>query len=402
MKFNFNFKDELDLQLFANVVVPSNAEGKMMGSTIGYPSTNDARNPIDLTFQKANDAEFVEIHKEALEFDKYIGSVNLPANSGGTVRFPIKHRIPSRNTKLAEGMTPDPSQIKITSVNKSVEQHGDYVLFTDVALGTSVYDLMNICRDLQAYQSAEVKNALIRDDILAGDGVTVYYADSVNATTGAKTPVTSFAQIDETCKLTVDVVRKMIAVMKRNNIKPLKGKDYVLFIHPDQWYDLTSDPAWAEIYKYTDSTPLEDGELGRISGCRFVESTTVLVTKDGKNYVAAQAPTADDPDGTAEVLGKGVYHSIMLGADAVDQIKVAGGGIKTIAKGLGSGGVSDPLDQRATVGWKMFHGCCVKDGMAVIELVTGSFNSEGITATDDKFGSSTTGTANAEHDHARR
>ena len=353
MKFNFNFKDELDLQLFATSVTPVNGEANMMTT---------ASTEISPAFQKANDAEFVEIHKEALEFDKYIGSVNLPANSGGTVRFPKKNRITPKNTRLEEGKTPEPSKIQITAVTKTVEQHGDYALFTDVALGTSIYDLMHHCRDLQAYQSAEIKNALIRDDILAADDVPVAYADKLG-TDGTKTAVTSISAIDKSCKLTVDMVRKLIAIMKRNNIKPLKGKDYVLFIHPDQWYDLTSDPEWADMHKHTDPTPLESGELGRIAGCRFVESTTVLITKNG---------TSD----------AGVYHSIMLGADAVDQIKVAGGGVKTIAKGLGSGGVSDPLDQRATVGWKMFHGCCVKDPLAVIEVLTGSFYSDSAEATE--------------------
>ena len=78
----------------------------------------------------------------------------------------------------------------------------------------------------------------------------------------------------------------------------------------------------------------------------------------------------------------GVYHSIMMGADAVDQIKLANGGVKTVGKGLGSGGTADPLDQRATVGWKMFYGAKVKDPLAVIELMTGSFNSGAIAATD--------------------
>ena len=143
-----------DLQLFADVVVPSNAETNMM--TTQSPE-------IDVAFQKANDQKFLEIHKEALVFEQYVGSVNLPANSGNTVRFPKKHRITPKNTLLTEGKTPDPNKIQISAVTATVEQHGDYVMFTGVALGTSIYDLMNLARQGQAYESAEVKNALIRD-----------------------------------------------------------------------------------------------------------------------------------------------------------------------------------------------------------------------------------------------
>ena len=342
-----------DLQLFADVVVPSNAETNMMTS----------QSPeIDVAFQKANDQKFLEIHKEALVFEQYVGSVNLPANSGNTVRFPKKHRITPKNTLLTEGKTPDPNKIQISAVTATVEQHGDYVMFTDVALGTSIYDLMNLARQGQAYESAEVKNALIRDDILANDSIQIAYADKV-AADGTTTEITAIGAIDKTAKLTVEVVRKMVRILRNNNIKPAVGKDYVMFISPDQWFDLTADPAWEDMHKYTDPTPMLDGEIGRISGMRFVETTTVLITKDGAS-------------------GAAVYHSIVLGAEAVDQIKLANGGVNTIAKGLGTGGTADPLNQRATVGWKMFYGASVKDPLAVIELMTGSSNSDKAEATD--------------------
>lgn len=342
-----------DLQLFADIVVPSNAEANMMTS-------QDAN--IDVAFQKANDQKFLEIHKEALVFEQYVGSVNLPANSGNTVRFPKKHRITPKNTLLTEGKTPEPNKIQLSAVTATVEQHGDYVMFTDVAIGTSIYDLMNVARSGQAYESAEIKNALIRDDILAGDSIQVAYADKI-ADDGTKTETTSKSAITADNKLTVDTVRKMVRILRNNNIKPAVGKDYIMFVAPDQWYDLTSDPEWKEMHQYTDPTPMYDGEIGRISGMRFVETTTVLITKDGANNAA-------------------VYHSIVLGAEAVDQIKLANGGVNTIAKGLGSGGTADPLNQRATVGWKMFYGASVKDPLAVIELMTGSSNSANAEATD--------------------
>ena len=344
----------LNLQLFAATVVPSNAEANMI--TTGSGELNGGSG-LNNAFQKANDAKFVEIHKEALVFDQYLGSTNIPAHSGNTARFPKKVRIAVKNTKLTEGKTPDPSKISLQFVTGKVEQHGDYVMFTDVALGTSIYDLMSVAREGQAYQAAEIKNALIRDDILADTEIITAYAE-----TGG-TPAADESAITANHKLTVDLVRKMVATMKRNNIRPAVGNDYVMFIHPDQWYDLTSDPAWQEMHKYADPTALMSGEVGRISGCRFVETSTVLVTRS----------TEGKP---------GVYHSIMLGADAVDQIKLADGGIKTIGKGLGSGGTSDPLDQRSTVGWKMFYAAKVKDPLAVIELMTGSFNSAKVEATE--------------------
>jgi N4-gp56 family major capsid protein len=41
-----------------------------------------------------------------------------------------------------------------------------------------------------------------------------------------------------------------------------------------------------------------------------------------------------------------------MGADAYGVTEVAGGGLQHIVKQLGSAGTGDPLDQRATAGWK--------------------------------------------------
>ena len=42
----------------------------------------------------------------------------------------------------------------------------------------------------------------------------------------------------------------------------------------------------------------------------------------------------------------------MLGAGAYGVTTITGGGLEHIVKALGSGGTSDPLNQRATCGWK--------------------------------------------------
>ena len=42
----------------------------------------------------------------------------------------------------------------------------------------------------------------------------------------------------------------------------------------------------------------------------------------------------------------------MLGANAYGVTEVTGGGLEHIVKQLGSGGTADPLNQRATAGWK--------------------------------------------------
>ena len=54
----------------------------------------------------------------------------------------------------------------------------------------------------------------------------------------------------------------------------------------------------------------------------------------------------------AGALGADVYSTLFIADDAYGTTQVTGGGLQHIVKPLGSGGSSDPLDQRGTVGWK--------------------------------------------------
>ena len=47
-----------------------------------------------------------------------------------------------------------------------------------------------------------------------------------------------------------------------------------------------------------------------------------------------------------------VYSTLVIGEGAYGVTDIAGGGLQTIVKQKGSGGTADPLDQRATIGWK--------------------------------------------------
>ena len=56
--------------------------------------------------------------------------------------------------------------------------------------------------------------------------------------------------------------------------------------------------------------------------------------------------------GEAGLGGRDVYATILLGDNAYGTTELSGGGLQHIVKQLGSAGTADPLNQRATVGWK--------------------------------------------------
>ena len=56
--------------------------------------------------------------------------------------------------------------------------------------------------------------------------------------------------------------------------------------------------------------------------------------------------------GEAGAKGRDVYATLVFGENAYGTTELADGGLALIVKQLGSAGTADPLNQRATVGWK--------------------------------------------------
>ena len=56
--------------------------------------------------------------------------------------------------------------------------------------------------------------------------------------------------------------------------------------------------------------------------------------------------------GEAGIAGRDVYATLVFGDNAYGTTELTGGGLEHIVKQLGSAGTADPLNQRATVGWK--------------------------------------------------
>ncbi len=214
--------------------------------------------------------------------------------------------------------------------------------------------------------------------------------------------------------LTVDDVKRAVRALKRQNAPKIRG-DYVGIIHPDVAYDLMRDPEWLSPKQYVDTQDIYAGEIGKLYGVRFIENTRAKVFRPvdltegsrtltvrsavtssasvpvaekitaadaaalagkkvmaGDTEVTISSATAGDAGSAALTLsaatsiakdtviwpegaganGQDVYSTLIIADDAYGTTKVSGGGLQHIVKPLGSGGSSDPLNQRATVGWK--------------------------------------------------
>ena len=255
-----------------------------------------------------------------LVHDQFAQKRPIPANGGKKIEFRKFASLPKALTPLTEGVTPGGKNLKVESIEAEVAQYGDYITQSDVLELTSIDNTIVEATKVLGKQAGLTLDTITRNVLQSG--TMVYYAPK-----GDGTAVTSRAALDNTCKLTVDVIKQVAALLKKNNAPKIDGS-YFCIIHPFVAYDLMSDPEWIDAHKYTTSENIYNGELGKIGGVRFVESSE------------------------AKVYEGGVFGCIMLGDNAYGVTEITGGGLQTIIKQKGSAGTADPLDQRSSIGWK--------------------------------------------------
>lgn len=257
----------------------------------------------------------------------------IPKNGGKRIQFRRYASLPKALKPLTEGVTPEGRKLSATAVEAEVNQYGDFVCLSDVLDLTAIDN--NV---LEATKAVGRQAGLTLDTITRNvlqSGTNVFYCPKVGAN-GVQTPVTDRSGLDKTCTLTVDVVKKVAAMLKAANAPKIDG-DYVCILHPYVAYDIMSDPRWEEMHKYTTPENMYQGEIGRIAGVRFVETSEAAVYKGTEN----SCPT-----------GLAVFGCLFIAQGAYGVTEVTGGGLQTIIRQLGSAGTADPLDQRSTVGWK--------------------------------------------------
>ena len=290
--------------------------------------------------------ELLENAKPALVHNQFAATKPLPVGGGKTVEWRKFGSFDKALTPLTEGVTPDGSGISVSYITKELAQYGDYIVQSDMLELTAIDNTIVEATRLLGDQAGRTLDTVTRE-VLAG-GTNVLYCPKI-ATDGTETAVTARASLDATCLLTVKQVFRAAAILKAANAPKINGY-YSGIIHPDCSYDLMSDPKWVNVKTYSDPDGIYEGEIGRIEGVRFVETSEAKVfTHAGKDY---ETGTTSSGTVTPKASARDVYSTLILGADAYGVTEITGGGLQHIVKQLGSAGTADPLDQRATAGWK--------------------------------------------------
>ena len=269
----------------------------------------------------------IDLAEPELVHDQFGQKHPIPKNGGKIIEFRKYDSLPKALTPLTEGVTPDGQKLSMSVITSEVHQYGGYVELSDILMLTAIDNNLLQATRILASQAGRTLDTITRE-VLNG-GTNVQYAS------GQVESRAALFYTDETnnCCMTVDGVRKAVRFLKLMNAPRING-GYVGIIHPDASYDLMSDPKWVNVKSYSDPDGIYEGEIGKIEGVRFVETSEAKVWK---------GEGAGDRD---------VYSTLIIGADAYGVTEISGGGLQHIVKQLGSAGTADPLNQRATAGWK--------------------------------------------------
>lgn len=287
----------------------------------------------------------IDLAEPKLVHGRFGDSYPIPQGSGKQIEFRKYSILGKALTPLTEGVTPAGNSLTVTTITCPLKQYGDWIQMSDMLQLTAVDNNIVQATKLLGSQAGRTLDTITRE-VLNG-GTNVQYAEGqvdsrANLCGGSTTD-------SQNHYLTVDAVRRAVRYLKVMNAPKINGY-YAGIIHPDCSYDLMSDPKWVNVKTYSDPDGIYEGEIGRIEGVRFVETSEAKVfTHAGKDY---ETGTTTQGVTTPKASARDVYSTLILGADAYGVTEITGGGLQHIVKQLGSAGTADPLDQRATAGWK--------------------------------------------------
>ena len=289
-------------------------------------TTSSSTHPT-YTNKEYYDRRLLEFAKTKFKHAQFGQERPMPKNNGKTVEFRKWELFDADTTPLTEGVVPDGLSMEQSNVTATIAQYGAYVTISDM-LETTAYD--QVKRDavkLLGERMGTVIDWVTRDAMNAGTNVQYANGKASRAAVGA------------TDILTTTEIRKAVRTLKKAKAPMFSrgGREhYICICSPDATFDLQSDTMWQDVSKYQNAEQIYSGEIGRIFGVVFVEST------EAKVFAKGGANSAD------------VHSALIFGQDAYGRIKIGNGdAIETIIKERGSAGTADPLDQFSTVGAKV-------------------------------------------------
>lgn len=254
--------------------------------------------------------------------------------------------------------TPTTAQVlSAVNVSGTAAQYDAAVSISDLMAQYSFGDVMKAAMQRLAYNAGLSLDTVVRNAIVP------------NAVPQLATGAASITAVPATGVLTIAELRKGMRTLEKANAFRVGGKEnaadaftgngyWVAVISPDTKYDLmndTSTGAWIDTNRYAGSENIFAGEVGKLYGIRFMETSNAFTYLN-----SAVAATGN------------VHATLLAGSDLFGVTTTQN--LQTFIKDFGSGGVADPTNKVSTAGWKATFGTSMLNsafGVTILHDVTG-------------------------------
>lgn len=294
------------------------------------------------------DKHLLKVAEPLCAYRRHASKTSVPKNSGKIVNWRDFKKFDVNPVALTEGVVPDGMKFNIDKLEAEIKFYGAYAETTDQLQLLSIDDTIMAANKRLGIHAAETLDYLAGTEFTSG--TSAFYA-------GGKE---SRGALDTTSTIAVEDIIKASQILKANSAPTIDGS-YFCIIHPHVVYDLMTylndkgNNPFIDISKYVEKENIVKGEIGKLFGIRFIETPNAITTTQ---------------DGTSN--GMPVYKTLIYGGDALGCVDLAGGNLRTIVKALGSAGTADPLDMKATIGWKAADACKILNQDNLIRIESAS------------------------------
>lgn len=302
---------------------------------------------VAVNLQGHYDRNLLERALPALIHSKFAQIRPLPKNSGTRINFRRYGSLAVNTTPLTEGVTPTGKKLTSTDIYANVKQYGDFITISDWVSMTGLDPLLIEGGEILSEQMGLSVDSLDRDVYIAGTNVR--YAAGVTARASVATAV-AVSDVKSAIRTlegaNAKKIRSMVVGGAKVGTRPIAPAFYGI-THTSCRQDYEALPGFTKVEEYASQKDVMEEEIGSWGNLR------ILVTTNSKIWLAGGVAVGSTGLVASDSTNIDVYSTLIFAANAVGSIPLQQGNVKNIIKKMGSAGTEDPLDQRATSGWKV-------------------------------------------------
>lgn len=301
-------------------------------STIGS-GTNDLKlHALQKYFSKS----LLDTIEETLVLDQFASKQSLPEKSGSnSMRFFRYAAGDAANVSaITEGTNPAANALAIDSIDVELNQFGQVIAISDLASATELFNNLEQATLRVGRDSALKMDSIIRDELFINDASNPVPGDNNIFSGSTTTWGSSISAVDATDFLDA------ATALKIQSATPINGF-YIAVVGPQVARDLMNDGDWIAAHHYANPDSIVRGEIGRLHGVRFVETTQPFRAAVGSQYTHV----SNGAYYGSAVVGAEAYACASLNSQSpfAPSVQITNGADK-----------SDPLNLQTKVGMKFY------------------------------------------------